>query len=442
MAYFFFILVNAMLFVRPAEIFSALLGVELYFYCILGAYLFGFSDVLGYLTGRSLESQPITISVFGILIAVVIPPMLLGDGPEAWRVGWYFAKVVAYYILFVSLVTTPARIRILLLTIACCCAAAVTLSVLRYHDVIKLDTLNMVKENVDGQFGEQLQITRLQGTGVFQDPNELCVLMATVLPICLYFIITSKNFGIRTLCLACIPLYGYAAMLTHSRGGFLALVGGLGSLATARFGLKKSLLIGALGLPVLLVLFGGRQTEISTSGGTGKARVELWREWLTTFTENPIFGNGMSLRNEEDQKNKNTFIATKHLAHNSYLQSFADLGFFGGCLFFGAWVTALWSVYRCRSDQCLIMDPQTRQLQPYIMAMLTAYAIGMISLSVTFVVPTFSMLALATAFPEIARRCSLTPAPAPRFDVPMMGRYATAGVCFLAGIYCFVRFVA
>ncbi len=444
MGFFFFILVNAMLFIRPAEVVPALLGVELYFYCILGAFVFGFSDILGYLTGRSIESHPITISVFGILIAILIPPMLMGDAPEAWRCGWTFAKIVVYYVLFVSLVNTPTRLRVLLLCIACFCAAAVSLAVMQYQGFIKLDTLEFAKEFADGRYGEQIEIVRLQGTGAFRDPNELCVLMATVIPICLFFISSSTNLAIRAICLACMPLYGYAIYLTHSRGGFLALVSGLGSLAAVRFGWRRTILIAMLALPILFVLFRGRQTEISTSAGTGKARVELWREWITTFVENPIFGKGAPMPKEDDQKKKkkNSFEPTKHLAHNSYLQSFADIGFFGGCLFIGAWVISLWSIYRCRPDQCLIVDPLTRRMQPFVMAMLVAYAVGMLSLSINFIVATYMMLALGATYPELARRNSLSPAPALKFDVPMMGRYATVGVAFLVSIYVFVRFVA
>ena len=34
--------------------------------------------------------------------------------------------------------------------------------------------------------------------------------------------------------------------------------------------------------------------------GTAQTRVELWREWLTTFRENMLTGKGMSLPKEED----------------------------------------------------------------------------------------------------------------------------------------------
>ena len=41
-----------------------------------------------------------------------------------------------------------------------------------------------------------------------------------------------------------------------------------------RFGWKKTALIGSIGLPLLLIVFAGRQTEISTSTGTAQTRVD------------------------------------------------------------------------------------------------------------------------------------------------------------------------
>src|SRR5688572_15533847 len=117
MAYFLFILVNATLFIRPAEIVPAWYGLEIYFYVILACFAFALPDVIRYLTDQSLETQPITLCVFGLLGAILIPSVALGDVAEAWRTGFYFAKVIIYYLLFVSLVTTPARLRTLLVCI-------------------------------------------------------------------------------------------------------------------------------------------------------------------------------------------------------------------------------------------------------------------------------------------------------------------------------------
>ena len=221
MAFFLFLLVNATLFIRPAEIVPALLGWEIYFYVILACLVAAAPEVLRYLTGQSLEKQPITLCVFGLLFAILIPSILAGDFAEAWRTGFHFAKIIVYYLLFVSLVTTPARLRMLLLCILAFSGIITALAVLRYHDVIQLENLHTLEARSLGEYGATITFQRLQGTGIFQDPNELCVLLAAMVPLGLYFVLTDRNLLLRISCAALLPLFGCAVFLTGSRGARL-----------------------------------------------------------------------------------------------------------------------------------------------------------------------------------------------------------------------------
>jgi len=442
MAFFLFILVNATLFIRPAEVVPALLGWEIYFYVIVTCFVVASPDVLRYLTGQSLDKQPITLCVFGLLGVIALPFLIAGDLPEVWRTCFHFAKVVVYYLLFVSVVTTYERLRILLFCILGFCAAITLLVVLRYHDVIQLETVQALDDSMRGQYGTTIAIKRLQGTGIFQDPNELCVLLSAMVPLALYFVFSTKNLVVRILCASTLPLFGYAVFLTGSRGGFMAFAGSLLVLAWLQFGWKKTAIISLVAAPALLLLFAGRQTQLTTGEGTCLSRVELWREWLTTFRDNPVVGKGMSLPKEEEVKNRRPDEELKHLAHNSYLQSFADLGILGGILFVGAYFAALWSVHRSTSSGTVMLDANLQKVQPYLLASLAAYAIGMMSLSICYVVPTYMMLALAVSYTRMARGAALVAAPPLRFDVKFLGQVAGVGVAVLGFIYLFVRFVA
>lgn len=442
MAFFLFVLVNAALFIRPAEIIPAMLGWEIYFYVILACLAVSIPEVLKYLTGNAPESQPITLCILGLALVIPIPFLLSGDLGEAWRTGFHFAKVIVYYVLFVSIIVTPARMRILLGCILAFSGIVTLLAVLQYHGAIQLNTIDALKDTVAGQYGDTITIRRLQGTGIFQDPNELCVLLSALVPLCLYFMLSDPNPFMKLLGLALLPLFGYAVYLTQSRGGFIAFAGGLGVLAWMRFGWQKAAMLGAIGLPVLLILFGGRQTEISTSTGTAQTRVSLWRDWMTVFRENAIFGKGMSLMKEDQMKNRRSDEEKRHLAHNSYLQGFADMGIFGGCLLVGAYFTALWSIYRYNARASVLVNADLRTLQPYVMATVSAFALGMLSLSICYIVPTYMMLALSVAFTQMARRSALVAPPPLRLDVPLMARMASAGIGVLGVIYVFVRFLA
>jgi hypothetical protein len=131
-----------------------------------------------------------------------------------------------------------------------------------------------------------------------------------------------------------------------------------------------------------------------------------------------------------------------HLAHNSYLQSFADYGFVGGCLFVGTFLIALWSVYGFHTRGCVQFNLDAKQLQPYVLACVTAYALGMLSLSLCHVITTYMMLALAAAYTRVAQGTCLVAPPPVHLDFPWIGRCLAAGVCFLFCIYVFLRVVA
>ena len=117
MAFFLFILVNVALFIRPAEIVPSMQGWEIYFYIIVACLIVAVPDVLRHLSEKSPVLQPITLCVLGILIAIFIADVLETNVAEAWRKGYFFTKIVIYYLLFVSLVTTSFRLRTLLLSI-------------------------------------------------------------------------------------------------------------------------------------------------------------------------------------------------------------------------------------------------------------------------------------------------------------------------------------
>ena len=47
-----------------------------------------------------------------------------------------------------------------------------------------------------------------------------------------------------------------------------------------------------------------------------------------------------------------------------------------GALFLGAFVLALWTLLDHRPGRTLIVDPEQRRLQPYLVGMVAAYAVG------------------------------------------------------------------
>jgi O-antigen ligase len=222
-------------------------------------------------------------------------------------------------------------------------------------------------------------------------------------------------------------LFGYALILTKSRGGFLALVAGLMALFTMRFGWRRSLALAGLLLPALFLIFAGRQTSLSAVESTGQQRVQLWSDGLMLFKENPFLGVGMGEYAKQVGK----------VAHNTYLQFFSELGFLGGMLFLGALAISLGSLHRLSSGGRRIIAPELRRLHPFIVAVVAAHATGMLSLSVGDMVLTYTILGLATVY--IGMTATYPPWPRPVFDGRLIVRCAGLSILYLGVLYMFVR---
>ncbi len=438
MSFFLFILVNATLFLRPGEIIPELLGVSIYEGLILSCFLFSLPELLHYLLSGSWDAKPITLCVVGILGAIVVSQLAGLKLEEAAKSGVFFLKVLVYYLLLVSVVNTPVRLRRFVFWLVWFTALLSLVTVLQFHEVIQLPTLKVLKDvDIDMATGQPLIIQRLQGTGIFQDPNELCLMGAAILPLCWYQLANRRAGLSRVLWLAPLLLFLYAIGLTKSRGGFLALLAGLGVVLWCRLGPRKTLALAALGLPVVFLAFAGRQTSLSASNGTGQERIQVWRDWLFEFLHAPLFGNSMEVKDQTEEKLELPGADVKLLAHNSYLQGFADLGLIGGLLFLGAFYIALASLNRLRSKQTQITDPELNRMHPYLFGTVAAFALGIMSLSLCYVIPTYLILGLAAAYVRVTPHFSL--APPVRMSGPVAGRVAIAGLVFLAGMFVITR---
>ena len=177
-----FLLVNAALFVRPAEVVPDFVGWNIYEFLILVCLAASLPAVLQQFTAKSLEDRPVTLCVLGLFLAMILSLVAQFDFANALNWGIDFLKVVLYYVLFVGLVDSLARLRTFLFCLLAFGAVTVSLAVLEYHGVIALPNLVQIVEIVrDPVTRRETPLVRLTGSGIFHDPNELGVLTAVLI---------------------------------------------------------------------------------------------------------------------------------------------------------------------------------------------------------------------------------------------------------------------
>ncbi len=417
-----FLIVNAMLFIRPAEFAPALLGLPVYEVCIVACILLSAPVLLPQLSLNAFKERPVSACVLGLLPLITISQVINGQADTVIETTIDFIKVLLYYFLLVGLVNTPARLTRLLSALAMFGAAVSAMAVLHYHGMIEVPALRFEETGVEDAEGALTALKRLGSTGLFQDPNDMCLMLVLTMMICLYQIIERKRFYWALP----LGLFGHALTLTHSRGGFLGLLIALGTFLLARFG-KKALPLGLLVVPVVFVLFAGRQTDISLNSGTGQSRIQLWHEGMTQFILHPLFGIGYEQYAE----------VVGQVAHNSFIHCFTELGFLGGTLFLGAFLTAFWPIWKLGPATELLADDSLRRVRPYILAILCGYGGGLLSLSCSYTIPTYLVLGLATVYQRLASDDlgqTLT-----RFDGRLAQRLAFSGAVFITMAFVYVR---
>jgi hypothetical protein len=455
MQFFLFLLANAMLFIRPSELVAELAAVEIYRWFILACLLVSLPAAIKQFSLRFPGVPPVVSCVFLLLPAIVLSGFFHGNFEMIQDTVTEYVKVLIYFVLMIALLTDIDKLKQFLRWICVCSAAVTLIAVLRYHADVAMPTATpqtqqhatdasgkkgsnqhgtfVVDEVRDPNTGQMTKVQRMCGTGIFNDPNDLALVLVTGIPICLCWLTDPTKKSTRPFWLGLLLLFGYALMLTHSRGGFLAMMAGLGTLVHLRYGAKKTIMIGMLALPVLLAVFAGRMTSINSEDGTGQSRLQLWSEGLQTFKLSPLFGVGAG----------NYTQFSSHVAHNSFIHCYTELGMIGGTLFFGAFYLTLKGMFDVRAkatDDLEGCDPELRRLHPFLTAALVAYAIGVCFLSRSYVVPTYMMLGLAAVYLRL--RAAEMSNPLPAWTMMAWPKLAGLSCAFLMASYVFVRTLA
>jgi hypothetical protein len=228
-----------------------------------------------------------------------------------------------------------------------------------------------------------------------------------------------------------VLLCGYGLALTYSRGGFLALVAGSGMFLVSKVGIKKSIPLGLIVLPVLLVAFGGRMTSIDFSDqeDTAAGRVQVWADGFDLLRSYPIFGIGWG-----------QYLEELHIvAHNSFVHAYVETGLFGGTCFAAAFAIPMWVMWRQNLKDEPWVNAELRAWRPCLLAVMAAYAIGLCSLSRSYTVSTYLILGIGGAYIRLLARD--LPAAVPPLSARLFMLVGGISAGWFVFLYVFTRLV-
>ncbi len=439
MTFFLFILVNATLFLRPAEIFPALLGLPIYEVLMVSCLIGSFNSIRQQLQPQALMKAPITLCVLGILAGVVFSHASHAYLYGIKTFGELFLKTVLYFLMLTSQVNTPARLRTFLFWVNVFACVMVTMCVIDFLGIVDFEFITHYTDR-DGVSDEGTAnfILRMRGSGIFEDPNDISLVIVTAGVLCFYFLNDERAGVFRAAWLLPMAVLGLALLLTRSRGGLMSA--GMAAVVWTylQHGRTTAIAVCVAGL-LALPLVGGRQGDLSLDEGTGNERIHLWKEGLVAMRSSDfVFGTGAG-----------TYADIAQLvAHNSYIHSFVELGIFGGTFFLGCYYFSAVILCRIGREPPLPGQESDRRLSelarfhPYMAAIIANWGLGMLSLSRCYVAPPYLVFGLVAVFAAIWSRYRENPEPLVRFDRTQFMRLAGASVTTLVGFNIFVRIFA
>lgn len=411
------------LFIRPAEFVPELLGLPLYEGLILAAAVPVAQQLLRPFRWNALQAQPINLCVVGVWALAVISHLTHADGLGAFHAAAEAAKVLVFYALTLTLIDTPRRLRTLMFVTAVSSVAMISLCVVDYAGIYDFGFIQHLQQRHGVDLtGEVARIARMRGTGIFQDPNDLCMLIVACGVMCTYFLTTTRRSPARVAWVVLIAICALGVWWTRSRGGLLA--GGLAGLVLidARYGRKWAVTAGVCGV-LLLSAAAGRQADIDLSEDTGHERLLLWRDGMEVLkTPEALFGIGMN-RYEE--------IAPL-VAHNSFVHAYVELGLIGGTFFLGCYFFSALGLTRLAQPGTVLRQDTLRDMRPFLLAILAGWCAGMLSLSRNYITPTYLLIGMASIHLTLAQRWVAPQRTLIQWDAPHVRKLAiTSLICVI-----------
>jgi putative inorganic carbon (hco3(-)) transporter len=402
MNFVFFVLLNIVLFLRPEELFPSIQGLRLYLAMLSLCTLVNLPGIVELLRPAAWRMHPLTPFFLAYLVLVTFSSVLVRGLGEIEPIGSLAFKNGLYFFLFLATVDTIRRFKAILGWLVAIIALTITLSVLQYHGYTDFKALEPYHEGgVDYETGEFIGSVRLRASGLFSDPNDICQILMLGSICCLARAAIARGWVLRALWLLPIGLFAYATTLTHSRGGLLAVLAGVGGIIFIRTGPRTGLLLAPLVVIGGVLAAGGRQANYEMDANdTSQHRIHLWAESFIMLFQKPLYlltGLGSGAIADE----------LGLVAHNSYVQAYVETGLIGGTLFASLVLMPLIVIYCLRQFPLPKSNSDERrdilQLRCYVFGILGGFACMCFSLTRNMTETSYVFLGLGAGYVSLAR---------------------------------------
>ena len=356
MLYFVTAIYLGLIYIRPTELIEGWAEAPLVMVAsIVATPLLAWTVIQG--RGRVLE-MPQDRLLWGLWLAIILSNLATG-----WLGGGIlgvtsFAQVVFQYALIRTAVRTMPQLRGAIVLLTCFMLFHALSGIQQWNTGVGFGGVEPL--TMDGQL-------RIRSVGIFNDPNDLGLSMLVVLPF-LFVTLLNKAAGwsSRIVALAVLVPMLLAFYYTNSRGGVLGLAAALGIIGWHRFGSR----VGPVGGPLPASPASSPSGRPAWRRWTPKrtrrrAGSQAWSEGLQMLKERPITGVGYGRFTEYHAL----------VAHNSFVQVLAELGFLGGMAFIGMVFWYFESLRRVRRIP-RTTQPPFRAWHTGFLAMGTAFFVG------------------------------------------------------------------
>lgn len=342
------------LLIRPQDWFEPVKGLPTGYVISLAMVVVGFA---AYVRERDKYAIPQNKMMPVYVVVVFVATLLSVDFSTGLDQGIAYFKRALVFFSVVWLVNSKERVHF---TVVCYLVLAIVLST-------QAITQALTGTSWGGQIPEPgYSEIRVRWHGDWDGPNVFSMLFIIAVGMAMEYLFGPYGFMTRLFALFAMSMSFVAIYYTNSRGAVLSILGMMAYYFKDRFTKKMAITL-AVGVGLAVVtLAPSRMSEVSSKESSAHERTWLWEQGLQLLKENPVFGIGRGQFHKR--------VDLQLLAHNNYVQNFAELGLVG----FFCFMSFLWFCWKGGTvikSNAASLSPGVASFGRMVSAMLVGYCI-------------------------------------------------------------------